>query len=367
MTPQEGHIGPYQGTMLVFAILASMLFLQYPLFLIQAAGPAAWQAAIVVTAAGLLLFVPVWALAMRFPGLGLTEISEETAGPVAGPLFSLMLALWFGAGATLTLRNFTETFLTTILPTTPPSVLILTVAACMMYASYRGIESLSRTALILSPLIAGGLLLLLIFEMPLANTSYLFPVWGYGLGTTVRAGVFYAGMTADVLLLLALGRNFRSGASLRTSGVAGILLFGLSAALTVFALLATFGTHDAGQVSFPLFNLARMIHLGRFLQRPEALLVMFWFFAAVVRLAALFHGLVVTLAGSIKVPFYRPLIFPAAAIIVALSLLPEDYMVVLRLERDWVRPAGLLLSAVPPLLLALAYVRNKKGGRSHAV
>ncbi len=361
MSREEGHIGPLQGVILVYAVLTAMLFLQYPVYLISAGGPAAWQVALVVTGAALALFLPTAALARRFPGQGLAEISEQVAGPMLGSLFTLSVAAWLFFAAAVTVRNFTETFIVAILPTTPPSVLTVVTVLCALYASYRGLEPLARAAQVLFPLIAAGVFLVILFSLPRAEVSRLYPLWGNGLQTTLNAGIAYAGMGAEAILLLVLGYGFREGKGVSRSGFLAILLFGLSAAVTVAVLVMIFGAPDAADQPFPMFNLARLVYLGGFLQRTEALLVMFWFFAAAVRVSALFHGTVVSLAGTLGLPYYRPLVFPLAVVLMAVSMLPPDFISIVRLDRDWIRPLAVYVLLVPVLLLTLALVRRKRG------
>lgn len=365
MREYEGHIDLREGSVLVFIVLSAMLFLQFPEFLIEVGGPAAWQVALVMTGAGLVLLLPMGALARRFPGRGLAEISLEAAGPFLGPLFTLMVAVWLFASASLTLRNFTETFLLSILPDTPPSVLMIVAAGCAAFASYKGFEAIGRAAQILLPLITGGIVLVLLFSLPRVDTSLLFPFWGHGLMSTVTGGFYYSSMVTEVIFLLAAGYAFRDGATLSSSGLVGTLLFGLAATVTVLVLVAIFGAPTARETPFPVFNLARLVYLGRFLQRTESLVIMLWFFAAAVRLSVLLHAAVISIGGALRLPNYRPLLLPLVVIMVALSLVPRDFLEVLRLDRDWLRPLGFIVLGVPLVLWFLAAVRGK-GASAHA-
>lgn len=363
MVHYDGHIGLREGTLLVFTILSAMLFLQFPQYLISVGGTAGWQVALVVTGVAMLLLLPLGALAKRFPGQGLAEIAQATAGLFFGTVLTLVVGTWLFASGVLTLRNFTETFLVAILPNTPPSALMLVAMGCAIFASYKGLEAIARSTLILLPLIALGILLVLAFSLARIDTSLLFPLWGHGLVNTVTGGAYYASMAAEVIFLLASGYAFRDGKILRASGLWGTLLFGLGATATVAVLVGTFGAPIASQNPFPLFNLARIVYLGRFLQRTESLIVMFWFFAAAVRLSVLLHSAIVTLGGGLRLPAYRPLIFPLSTIMVALALVPKDYVTVLRLDRDWIRPSGFVILAVPALLWLLAAIRGKGAAR----
>lgn len=365
MNQYAGHIGTWEGATLVFAVLSSMLFLQYPQFLVEVGGPAAWQVALVMTGIALLFFLPTAFLARRFPGHGLAAISEEAAGWLLGPLLTLAVSAWLVASAFITLRNFTETFIIAILPGVPPSILVLCALLAAWYAAHKGLEALARATQVLLPIIAGGSLLVLLFSLPRVDASLIYPFWGHGLLPTAKGGLYYASMAAEVLVLLVVGFGFRKPKNLVQSGMGGILLFGVAAMATVFVLVTVLGPHTAAQNPFPLFNLARIIYLGRFLQRTEAVLVMFWVFSASVRLACLLHGAAVSLGGALRLPDHRPLLPPIGVIVFTLSLLPGDYLTALRLDRDWIRPAGLAVMAVPLVLLLLAMIRGK-GARGRA-
>lgn len=359
MQGYKGHIGAREGSVLLFTVLGSMLFLQYPQYLVKVGGPAAWQVALLVTLFGMLFALPIVALGRRFPGHGLAEISLEAAGPVVGPLLTLVVAVWLAAVTAVSLRNFTETFVITILPDTPPSVLVLTGTVLAVFTAYHGAETVARASYVLLPLIAAGVLLVLLFSLPRVDTSLLFPFWGYGLDRTVTGALYYASMSAEVIVLLAMGHAFRDARSLQHSSLRGILLFGVAATLTVVVLVGIAGTPLARQDPFPLYYLARLVYLGRFLQRTEALIVMFWILAAAVRVSALMYATAISLTGALRLPDYRPVLFPLATILTALSLLPKDYVSVLILDRDWVRPLGFAVLAVPLLLWVVALIRRK--------
>lgn len=178
MQEYEGHIGPREGSVLLFTLLASMLFLQLPQVFVDVAGPAGWQLAVLATLFGLAVTAPMVALVQRFPGRGLAEISVLAAGPVLGPLLTLLVTAWLFTATVQTLRNFTETFVMAILPETPPSVIILFGLALAIFASYRGAEAIARSAYVLLPAIAAGGLLILLLSLPRADLSLLFPFWG---------------------------------------------------------------------------------------------------------------------------------------------------------------------------------------------
>lgn len=359
MTDSGGHISPFQGSLLLAEVLIAVLYLHYPEALVATSGPAAWQVALVMTGLASLLFLPMAALARRFPGKGLAEISVLTAGPALGTLLTLGVVAWLISVAALTVRGFVETFVVALLPQTPPSLLTLAVIGCALYASFLGTEALARATLIFLPLVVGGGALLMLLSLPRLDAALLFPFWGNGLPQTLYGGLRYSCMFAETILLLVLGDCFRSRKGLPTATIAGILMFGTAATLMVTVLVAVFGAPDARELPFPLFELARLVYLGRFLQRVEAIIVLLWFFAAGVRIAACFHGAVVAAARSLRLPYYRPLIYPFGVILFSLSMMPKDFGSAIRFEQEVMWPIGLAVLALPFLLWLLASLRRR--------
>ncbi|MDB4893836.1 MAG: gerXB [Firmicutes bacterium] len=365
MNREEGHISLRQGFVLAYTVMVAKLFLQYPEFLVDVGGPAGWLVALVMTGFALLLFLPVVALVRRFPGDGLAAIGERVAGPVLGTLITLVISAWLFVDTAFTVRGFSETFLIAIVPATPPTVLMIVGMLGVAYASYQGLEAMARTAQVLFPLILVGTLVGVIMDLPRADPSRLFPILGHGLPSLVGGGFIMSGMAGEVIILLAFGYAFRDAKAFRSSALLSILLFGLTASFIVAVLIMTFGAPDAAQQPFPMYRLARMIYLGRFVQRMESIIVMLWFFAAAVRVSVTFHACVVSLAGALRLPYYRPLIPVIVVLVISLAMAPEDLIAVLRTDRDWIRPLGIGIILLPALLLVIAMVR-KKGGQTHA-
>lgn len=365
MRTDDGHISVVQGVLLMFAVFSAMLYLQYPAYLVEEGGPAAWQVGLVITLLSLVTFWPMARLAARFPGERLTAIGDQVVGRWLGRLLALAVAAWLLGAAAITLRNFTETFITTLLPNTPPSALMVVVLLVVIYTAGRGLEPLARVSQIFFPVIIAGSLIVLAADIPQGDGRFLYPILGHGAVTTLWGGVYYTSMSAEIILLLIAGSSFRCSKGVGRAGLWALLLIGATASVTAAVLVMVFGAPDAARLPLPLYNLARVVHLGRFFQRLESLIVMFWFFAASARLAALVWGTAITVSDSFGLPHYRPLLWPVGIMVMAVAFLPKDYITVFRVERDVVRPLGWVILAIPVLLWLVALARGK-GGKSNA-
>jgi spore germination protein KB len=365
MNRQEGKIDYREGLGLAFAAIATKTFLQVPSAFVAVGEMAAWQLPLVATLVSLVAFLPLVALLRRFPGQGIGAIAEETAGWF-GVLLTLAMALYFSVLGSVVLRNVAETFIATLLPETPPSVFLLALTGCAAFSSYRGIETLGRTASLFLPVSVLVVVSIVLLSWNRFHWPWLFPFWGRGFDVTIADGTLAAGGLSEVVILAAIGYAFRSAPELDRAGRNAILLSGLMLFAITIALVLSFGRQEAAEQSFPAYMIARNIYLGRFFQRVESLFVVAWFFGAAIKLSVLFHGSLALLTDALRLPAYRPVIPALAVLWYAGSLLPEDIQMLFDIQtwfRSW---GGWMLYGSVALLLLIAAARGKKGGAVHA-
>lgn len=364
-TTYGGHVGSRAATRMIVITMSSMLFLHFPLLAIAWGGPATWQVFLLLLPMGLALVWLYTKLATRFPGQSLQQMAEQATGRLVGSLLMLIVLVWLMGHLTLNLRDFTETFKTTLLPMTPISVTSLLLALCAAIAAWTGLEGIARVSQFLFfPifLVVGAVMLL---NLPRIDPSQYFPFWGFGLQRSLKGALLYLPMLAEMTLLLILGQVFRSARIFRQVSWGALIIYIATALAMVLLLVGLFGSPDAQISPFTLFSVARLISIGRWIERVEVVVVAFWVMAACVRASLLLYAACLHLAQLLGIPNHRPLILPLLVIAQALSVLPADFVVVLRADRIWMQTAGAATLAIPLLLLLIAMLR-KKGGQTRA-
>jgi hypothetical protein len=114
----------------------------------------------------------------------------------------------------------------------------------------------------------------------------------------------------------------------------------------------------------PIYQLARIIHFGRFFQRLESAFLFIWAASALLYLSSAFFFIVYIFKKTFKLAYYRPLIVPFALIIFSLSLIPENVMHTVTLDTEyfgnisWLIAFGFTIS-----LLVVARIVKKKTER----
>lgn len=357
---QEGHIGFLEAATLAFVLLSTKILVTYPSVMVQLGQTAAWFLVLQTAAWAALGFLLVAALLDRFPGRGLAEANAEVGGPVLGSVLNLVLVAWLVLDVAFMLRLFSETIVASLLPRTPLSVIILLAVPLTVYAGWVGLEALSRANLVLAPVLAVILPAVLVFTLNEARLDLLFPLWGPGPAPLLQFGVTRASTMSEVVLLAVYAYALRDGGTLRRAGLWALAISAAALALAVAVYVAIFGPEGGARQPFPFYELSRMVYLGRFVQRVESFFVLFWLLGAGIRLSVYLHAAAVTMAVTLGVPYYRPLLLPLVVVALAIGMTPADFTIAAAFHtvlRQWEALPAFLL---PAALLLVARRRQRR-------
>ncbi|HWI53990.1 MAG TPA: endospore germination permease [Symbiobacteriaceae bacterium] len=322
---------------------------------------AAWIATLLGGTGGLGIAYVYTRLAIRFAGQGIIGYSRQTLGHWAGSLVGL-LYIWYSFHlGSLVLRNFGEFVLTSLLPTTPLSVIILTLMLLCTFAVRHGLEPLGRSAqilvLILLLLVAATVVLL----AKEARVHHLQPWLGDRpisiLQTALTMMSFPFGETVIFTLILPRVRPVRAvpGTVLRTIIAAAVIL-------TLVAILSTavLGSHIRGTSRFSTLALIRQIVLADFVTNLDALVVGAWVFTGYLKVSTCLYACAAGLAEWLGLQVYRPLILPIGIMMVSMSILAyQDVSEMTNFLNIWAVYSVPFQLLLPLLLLVVAHVRGE--------
>ncbi|MHB9146384.1 MAG: GerAB/ArcD/ProY family transporter [Symbiobacteriia bacterium] len=360
------QIGTAEATFLMVAILSAKAFLTMPRYMMLDGATAAWLEVILTGLVGALGWAAIVLFMRRFPGRSLIQAVEEILGPyLALPVQLLYVGtfLWVTA---VVVRQFAESVLAVIMPVTPISVIITTLLGAAAYACYLGIEAVARAARYFIPIIFTLVVLLMLLVLPAgARLNRLFPLLGPGLGPLLWRAVPRSSLYLELLLLPILAPSLKEPGKMARIGYQSIVWTALLWLMVVLAFELVFPFPAGTSNPFPLLALARLIHIGRFIQRVESFFIFAWIFAAAAKLSASLLAAMLAYAQSFRLRTYRPLAFPFAVLATALALLPPNLVVAMHDDREVLRLYGFIVAFVLTLLLwGVAVLRHKGGAPS---
>ncbi|MFZ5652446.1 MAG: GerAB/ArcD/ProY family transporter [Bacillota bacterium] len=337
------------------------IFLPFPRSLVDVSGPAAWLSGVAGLAFALLQAAIFYYALKPHPQKDILDVTREALGKFAGTAANLIYAFYFLMVVASFVRNFSETLLVSALPRTPISVVSISYILMAMFGSYIGLEAMARAARITYPFVVGGIGILLLGLYPRWDYTNLFPILGNGPVEVFITGGFFSGMVSEILLAAVIVRSFHNWGDFGLIVSRAMLMgFGyLTLLLAVYILTVSYNA--AQELTLPFYSLSRLIYLGRFFQRVEAIFIVIWGFIAILKISLTLFASAYVLARTFRLPDYRPLTWPLAVIVFSVGFIPPDLPSSLTADK-YLRTWAVLPTVIIPIAVLVA-ARFRMRGR----
>ncbi len=358
-TIESGRISGYQLIGLLFMIRLVPRTLLCPTPLIGAPVRDMWLADLLSGVLAVCFVLAVTDLGNRNPGKTTIEYARLHLGWFAGKLVGLFLTLYFVIVAATTARNLAESFSISIMPRTPIVVFIVLLLFLTASIARNGLETVARTGEILFPLILLLMFALILLPADLMRFERLRPVLTRGWSSVVALTSVEFSFYLEFIIIGMIFPHVNRPTEGTRFALFTVVFTSVLLAIMCVAMIAIFGpTTDA--ISLQAFQLARVIQLGEFFERIEALVLAAWVLATGVKLAILTWASALSLSQFMELKTYRPVVYPVAALTAVLSIsLFEDVVVMSRfIAIHWTQFVipSLLLMVVT--LLVATYLRG---------
>jgi len=363
---ESPKIGLREAVGLLTIFLVAKAFIPYLAFIFDWGLSGTWLIVLAHLPLGVVgVLVLVWLL-NRHPGKTIVEIGEELVGPIPNIFLALMLLIFLIGLVALELRQFGEFLLTAFLPNTPLSVVLLAFMAAMLAVAYMGIDTLARVAWLFFLPFLFGVFVLLALTANLWESHGLYPLLGPGPWGLVKGVGSTLGVGSDIILLAIIAPFLASGV-MRTVGLATVLISGLTVFSIILVTSMVYPFPVAHELVLPIFEVSRAINLGRFLVRLETIFLPLWMFAGLISMTAGLYGAAAVTARILKMPYYRPFLFPISVIVIAVSFLFPNIISAVQISFNllitWsVVPVGLVVGALLAAEIWRSRKNQQKGG-----
>ncbi len=357
-------IGQSEAIALMVTVLTTKVFLTYPAYIVNYGGSAAWQVSLFSGLVTLVFFGFILKYLERFPNSTFPETAEYITGPYLGGLIVICVLLSWLFELAIVFRGFGELIVMVALPETSISIVMLILISGAGLAAYLGLPTIARACYLAFPFTLGAILLILVFSYPSWNTDWLFPFLGNGVLETIKAGVIRSSDFFELNFIYALPLVFYAH-QVKNIGYTSIIITTFILSIIVLFYLLTFPSVVGEEPYIPLYQMARSVYLGRFIQRIEAIFVFFWVVSAYLWVSAGVYGFCQILTQWLKLPDYRPLVLPALTIIFAVAFIPQSLPDTLLIAGQSYRKYGFIqFLGIPVLLLLLAIIFGKEGRKN---
>lgn len=328
----------------------------------------AWLAEMMTLPPALLLTGIYLLLVYIGRGHDLYEVLLQVWGGIAGRFFVLGYAVYFLYIATRNLRDLLELIMTSLLRGTPVQVIAVMFILIVAYAAAGGIVVLGRLSILIAAMIIVLFLTLtvLLFFSGSLHPERLLPLLPASFPVVLRSVFDSAIWFPYGELIVFLTFRTKLGGTNQIRNV-GLLSVTSAAAILTFSNLlqiSALGMQNMQNSAFGLLDASRLIDIGYFITRMDALAAIIFIFGVLLKTAIFLYAGAKGAANLFKRELRR-FVTPCALLLAALSLMvtsnraehmSEGFVYVMR----WLHiPLQLIVPLATFILLGL---RRNRGG-----
>ncbi|KZE37161.1 spore gernimation protein [Bhargavaea cecembensis] len=355
----DGKIGGREFFAIIYSMMAIRITNSTPNLLLDSGITAAWMMPLLSAAfllGPLLLLLPL----LKKHNIGLVDLLYKLTGNAFGRLITLALFVAIFSSTSLNGRNYADIVTTMYYPET--SVLLIMVVLILgasFYIAHRGLEAVSRTALLVVPVFMLTSVFLIISVASQLNYYYVFPIAGSGAGTILKDSVAYSAFYGDIILIGILYAYVRSHGAFRKAALWGLWVPAFKMAVFLAVYVMMFDYPAVQNIAFPYHHLTRMAMIGTVANHVEAVFLALWFIGASLHFAIYLYLSAFLLGKVINYREFEYLILPLAGIAVVLGMIPDNHLQGEQWRKLLLEVSSGLFLLLPVLLWVLDRFRKK--------
>lgn len=265
----------------VFFLLMLLMNGAYSLLLPQSVGQRLSHAdgSLVILATTVLALLLLWlvrGIAIGFADRSVAAYLPQVLGKVGGKLAGGLFCAFFAFLTVMFMASFHEMLGAELLPTTPRWVTMTATFILIVWIVCNGLEDIARFSTLLAPLIILVLVLILLGNVQAMQLVNVLPFGGSSWPDRLKTMQLVLLVFLPVCTLLVLYPRVLEQDKVWRLAALSIVASGIYQALMFFAVIAIFGSTEGIRIIWPLVELARMVRIGPFLERLEAVFIAIW-------------------------------------------------------------------------------------------
>lgn len=355
------NIGKWEAVTILINMINVKIFLNFPRKMAEEAGNAGWLLTIYICILAFAGFFIIAKLYKPFEDKDLLDIGGHIGGKIGKIAVGLVLLALLAFTVSLNLRILAEEMKTVALTNSPISYVSAFLIICMVIGAYLGIEALARYHAIIVPIIAAGYLIIISGVIPYIDISNLVPIFGKGPYNIFVDGMLNIGVFTELIILFLLTPYLKTHKRLTSTGFTALGFSAFFMILAVIVYLSVIPFPQAEQKVLPIFHLARLINFGRLFQRVESVFVFTWATAGIMYVTVGLYFIADIFKKTFSLKYHKPLVFPFAAILFSISLLPESFVQSTLMNSEIVQEWGWIITFAMTIILLLTgrFIKRK--------
>lgn len=316
---------------------------------------AGWMIPIISSIIVFLSLSCLLAVLERYKNKNLIDIMYHLTGKYIGTVLGILFFISVTLFSAINIRSYVDILSTIYFRRTPIFVLAaILIASCYIIARL-GVRAIGRTAWMALPWIIVITIAFVILVYNLIKVDYLYPIGGAGVKQILKGGVLYSSIFSEVIVFSVIFPQVKTYKAFKNSSYIALLYAVVSISLLSAIYIMVMDYPPVVINASPFHTVARLIYGGRFVSNLEAFFLLFWIIASVIRFGMYLYTGSALISYTLKLSEKKQMIGAVSAIILMLSMIPENYIQNINIFRktlislEWI-----LIYIVPCVLLFLS-------------
>ena len=316
----ETKIGNFEATTLIITIIINHIILYLPKSLIGTTGSSTLINIVYISIIAILFVLLVNKLFSKFSGYDILDISNFLGGKILKNIISVLFFVYYILWESVLLRNFANCLQIIYYPLTNIFFIILLFLIGAAITCKLKYNAIFKTNLLVTPIVLISIVLLFIGNYKNFSTSNVFPIMGNGFYTTFFSGLSNFFAFSGLSFLYFLPPNLKKPENFKKISIWAVVLSFIYLMLSVASVLLVFSAEIATGEFMPLYSAVKFIEFGIFFQRLDSIFLLIWIvsFSCYLSIVTKFSGYILKKFTNVSTD--RPLIYPLALLILAVSL-----------------------------------------------
>ncbi|MHB8062712.1 MAG: GerAB/ArcD/ProY family transporter [Ruminiclostridium sp.] len=352
------QFGSWEATALMVNLVFVHAMLIFPRDMVKFGGSASWMIPILITLMALGYFAIVVRLYRNIGSVDLIDISAGIGGRTLKVIVGLFIIIFLILTVSIFMGAFSQTLKIISLDKSPIEYVGALFFIGMITAAYYGIEVVARINSFLVPVVITGFILITLGVIPEFKTSNLFPILGDGYASIAKGSILKLSTFASFTILFLMVPFFKKR-YLKRVGYLHIIISGLLLVWSTLSFILVFPYEVAVNKKIPIYQMARHIEFGNYVQRIESVFVLICSISVLLFLSVVFTFVIFVFAKTFELKRSRPIILPMAIIVFSLALLSKRTNIELLSNNSLM--LILLIGMLLPLLIIILGAAKKVG------
>lgn len=319
-------IGIFEAIGFIVVVMINRIIMNSPKEIVEKSGSGAWVNVIVISLIAIIFILIINKLYKKFPHMDILDISEFLGGKFLKTIIGILFLVIILLTISFVLRSFSNSLQTIFLRNSPLIFVMAFFIIGIIIANKFGFKTIMKTNLFITIFVLLSIFIIFFAPSRFYVFENLFPVLGYGIDANFLSGLTNLYTFSGIVYLFLLPPFLDRHENFKKVTLISIIISSIYLLLSIFNLLLLFSFVTNTKELLSILLSARIISLGNFFQRIDALFTLLWTFSFLSYFSIAMFFILYIFKKITNISNQNGMIYSMSLIMFGIGLLPKNYI-----------------------------------------